>query len=339
MSTDITTIIIYGIIVSAVSFLLIYLLTPLTIRILLRTGNTVQDYHKLNRPCIPRPAGPILLLGIVASGILLYMLLPDIKIIAILVTTIIAFVVGYIDDIRVMSGWFKPVALIGAGIPLVLLGAHSEHLNLIFGNSFIPILYIPLILLIIPIVGNTINSIDVFNGVVTGFLLIAMIPLLFSIAIFGSIDVFLIGLILFFGTLALYKFHRFPSKIFPGDSGTLLLGSMYGALSIAGNSEIIGVIALLPAVMNSFLFLSSVKKIVEHREIKTRPVTIDKNFKLKASADKNAPSTLVRIILAKEPLSEYDIIKKIFKLAIFSSILAFISIILQYYFTFGNISI
>ena len=110
MSTDITTIIIYGIIVSAVSFLLVYLLTPLTIRILLRTGNTVQDYHKLNRPCIPRPAGPILLLGIVASGILLYMLLPDIKIIAILVTTIIAFVVGYIDDIRVMPGWFKPVA-------------------------------------------------------------------------------------------------------------------------------------------------------------------------------------------------------------------------------------
>jgi UDP-N-acetylglucosamine--dolichyl-phosphate N-acetylglucosaminephosphotransferase len=165
-----------------------------------------------------------------------------------------------------------------------------------------------------------------------------MVPLLCSIAIFGSIDVFLTGLILFFGTLALYKFHRFPSKIFPGDSGTLLLGSMYGALSIAGNSEIIGVIALLPAVMNSFLFLSSVKKIVEHREIKTRPVTIDKDFKLKASSDRNAPSTLVRIILAKEPLSEYDIIKKIFKLAIFSSVLAFISIILQYYFTIGFIS-
>jgi UDP-N-acetylglucosamine--dolichyl-phosphate N-acetylglucosaminephosphotransferase len=336
---DLITIIIYGIIVSAVSFLLVYIITPLMIKFLLRNGKTVQDYHKLNRPQIPRPAGPILLLGIVVTGILLYILLPDIKIIAILSTTIIAFVVGYVDDIKVMPGWFKPVALIAAGLPLVLLGAHSEHLNLIFGTSFIPILYIPLILLIIPIVGNTINSIDVFNGVVTGFLLISMVPLLISIAIFGSIDVFLTGLILFFGTLALYKFHRFPSKIFPGDSGTLLLGAMYGALSIAGNSEIIGVIALLPAVMNSFLFLSSVKKIVEHREIKSRPVTIGKELKLKASADKNAPSTLVRIILAKEPLSEYDIIKKIFKLAIFSSALAFISIIMQYYFTIGIILI
>ena len=339
MPADLITIIMYGVVVSAVSFLLVYIITPLMIKFLLRNGKTVQDYHKLNRPQIPRPAGPILLLGIVVAGILLYILLPDIKIIAILSTTIIAFVVGYVDDIKVMPGWFKPVALIAAGLPLVLLGTHSEHLNLIFGTSFIPILYIPLILLIIPIVGNTINSIDVFNGVVTGFLLISMVPLLISIAIFGSIDVFLTGLILFFGTLALYKFHRFPSKIFPGDSGTLLLGAMYGALSIAGNSEIIGVIALLPAVMNSFLFLSSVKKIVEHREIKSRPVTIDKEFKLKASADKNAPSTLVRIILAKEPLSEYDIIKKIFKLAIFSSALAFISIILQYYFTIGIISI
>lgn len=57
----------------------------------------------------------------------------------------------------------------------------------------------------------------------------------------------------------MYQYHKFPSKIFLGDSGTLLLGSMYAGLSIVGNSEIIGVIALLPAVMNSFLFLSSVK--------------------------------------------------------------------------------
>ena len=159
-----------------------------------------------------------------------------------------------------------------------------------------------------------------------------MFPLLVSIAIFGSNEVFVAALPLLFGTIALYKYHKFPSKIFPGDSGTLLMGAMYGAIAIAGNSEIIAVVAILPAVMNSFLFLASVKKIVEHRKVKSRPVVLNEDFKLAASKEKDAPSTLVRLLLVDGPLSEKDVGCRIFRLAIFSSFLAFISIVIQYYF-------
>jgi UDP-N-acetylglucosamine--dolichyl-phosphate N-acetylglucosaminephosphotransferase len=162
--------------------------------------------------------------------------------------------------------------------------------------------------------------------------MIAMIPLLVSIAIFGSIEVFIASLPLLFATVAFYKYHKFPSRIFPGDSGTLLIGAMYGAIAVAGNSEVIGAIALLPAVMNSFLFLSSVKKIVEHRQVKSRPTVLMDDFKLVASKEKKAPTTLVRLILADGPLSEKEIGYQIFKLAAFTSFLAFISIIIQYHF-------
>jgi UDP-GlcNAc:undecaprenyl-phosphate/decaprenyl-phosphate GlcNAc-1-phosphate transferase len=117
----------------------------------------------------------------------------------------------------------------------------------------------------------------------------------------------------------------------------LVMGSMYGAVAIAGNSEIIGVIALLPAVMNSFLFLASVKKIVEHRQVKVRPTVMRSDFKLAASKEKNAPITLVRLILAEGPLSEKEIGYYISNLAVFSSSLAFISIFIQYYFLSGGI--
>jgi UDP-GlcNAc:undecaprenyl-phosphate/decaprenyl-phosphate GlcNAc-1-phosphate transferase len=237
-----------------------------------------------------------------------------------------------IDDKKVMPGWYKPIALIPAAIPLIVLGAHGTHLNLIFGDPSIPLLYIPLILIIIPVAGNTINSIDVLNGVASEAVIVAMIPLLVSIAVFGNTGVFLAALPLFFGMIAFYKFHRFPSKIFPGDSGTLLIGAMYGALAIAGSSEIIGVIALLPSVMNSFLFLDSVKKIVEHRQVKARPTVLMEDFKLMASKEKNAPTTLLRLILADGPLSEKEIGKKILKLAIYSSILALLTVVIQYYF-------
>jgi len=302
---------------------------------LISRGEVVQDYHKPDRPKVPRPAGPMLALGIAVAEILLYLLTWKIKVIAILLTTLIAFIVGLVDDRKVMPGWFKPVALVAAAIPLIALGAHGSHLNLIIGKADIPLLYIPLILIIIPIAGNTINSIDVLNGVASGFLIIAMIPLLVSIAIFGTNEIFIAALPLLFGTIALYKYHRFPSKIFPGDSGTLLIGAMYGAIAIVGNSEIIGAIALLPAVMNSFLFLSSVKKIVEHRQVKSRPTILMNDFKLVASKERRAPTTLVRLILAEGPLSEKEIGYQIFRLAIFTSILAIISSILQYIFILG----
>lgn len=330
---------IYGIIVSATSFFIVFFITRPFIAHLNKKGLVVQDYHKPGKPNIPRPAGPVLLLGIIISELLLYFLILDVRVISVLITTIIAFIIGYIDDMKTMPGWFKPATLILAAVPIIVLGSHGNYLGLIFDSAFIPILYIPLILSIISIVGNTINSIDVFNGVASGFIIITMIPLLVSVILFGNANAFLIGLPLLFGSMAIYHFHKFPSKIFLGDSGTLLLGSMYASISIVGNSEIIGVIALLPAVMNSFLFLSSVKRIIEHRQIKSRPVTICDDFRLMASKESSAPATLVRLILARGPLTEQEIIKRILILAIFSSILALISIVIQYSFMTGIISI
>jgi len=334
---DGTHIIVYGLIASAISFLLILYLTPKAIKSLTYKGNVVKDFHKPGTPHIPRPAGPVLLIGIVSAEAILYLMTLNIKVLAILLTTVIGFIIGLVDDKKPMPGWFKPLALVVAAVPLVILGAHGTHLNLVFGNVSIPILYIPLILIIIPIVANTINSIDVLNGVASGFVIISMIPLLTSIAIFGSNDVFIAALPLLFATIAFYKFHKIPSKIFPGDSGTVLIGSMYGALAIAGSSEIVGVIALLPAVMNSFLFLSSVKKIVEHREVKSRPTILMNDFRLAASKEKDAPITLLRLILVDGPLSEREIVHQIFRLALFSSLLAFLTIIIQYCFLTGLI--
>ncbi|MGB6672672.1 MAG: UDP-N-acetylglucosamine-1-phosphate transferase, partial [Candidatus Nitrosopolaris sp.] len=75
---------------------------------LIAKGSVVQDYHKPERPNIPRPAGPILIIGIAVAEIILYLLTRNIQVLAILLTTIIAFIVGLIDDKKVMPGWYKP---------------------------------------------------------------------------------------------------------------------------------------------------------------------------------------------------------------------------------------
>jgi len=309
-----------------IAFFVVFTMTPPLIKFLNKRNLVVKDMNKKEYVMVVRPGGPSLITGIVASEITLYMFLQMNEILAIIITTTAAFVIGYIDDRKVMGGWFKPVALAIAAIPIIVFGAYDSDLAFpIFGTVQIPVLYLALIIFMIPITGNTINSIDVLNGVASGFMVIASFSLSLCLFIVQNFEIAIVSLPLGFVSLAFYKYHKIPSKIFPGDSGALTLGAMYGAIAIVGSVEIIAAVALLPAVINSFLFLSSVKRIVEHREIKGKPVMFTDDNKLEATNDKAAPVTLVRLILAGGPMSEKQVAFAIFKLAIFSGILAIIT--------------
>ncbi|MEO9276960.1 MAG: glycosyltransferase 4 family protein [Nitrososphaera sp.] len=317
---------IIGIIISVIAFVTVYFTTPLLIKALAKRNMVVKDYNKPQTIMVPRPGGPSILAGILVSEITLYVFLQSVEILAIIITTSLAFFVGLADDRKVLGGWFKPLALAVAAVPIILLGAYVPHLEFpLFGMVKIPELYLALIIFIIPITGNTINSIDVLNGVASGFMTIASFALTICLVVIHNYDVALASLPLGFVSLAFYKYHKVPSKIFPGDSGALTLGAMYGSIAIVGHVEIIAAIALLPAVINSFLFLSSVKRIIEHRQIKANPVVHTEDFKLQATTDKAAPVTLVRLILAQGPLTEKEVGFIIFKLGLFSAALAIIT--------------
>jgi len=319
-----------AVVASAIAFFVVFGLVPPLIKMLTKKNWMVKDVNRIGGAMIPRPGGPVILAGIIASEISLYFLLPQHTfttkaIIALLITTSIGFIVGFIDDRKVMGGWFKPVALIAAAIPIILLGAYEPNLVFpLFGEVKIPALYLGLILIMIPITGNTINSIDVMNGIASGFMTIATFSLAIALFILQNYSIAILTLPLAFASLAFFRYHNFPAKIFPGDSGAITLGSAYGAIAIIGHVEVIAAIALLPAIINSFLFLSSVKRIVEHRQVKGPTVHTD-DHKITATKEIDAPITLVRLIVAAKPLTEKQIGNTIFKLAIFSGILAIIT--------------
>lgn len=318
--------IIPAIISCVVAFFTVFFTTPYLIKFLQKRNLVVKDVNKKDHVMIVRPGGPSIIAGIITSEFILYGFLQMNEILALIITSFIAFLIGYVDDRKVMGGWFKPIALIFAAAPIIFFGAYDSNLSFpLFGTVQIPALYLGLIIFMIPITGNTVNSIDVLNGVASGFMIIASFSLSIALFILQNYEMAIVSLPLGFVSLAFYKYHKVPSKIFPGDSGALALGGMYGAIAIMGHVEIIAAIALLPAVINSFLFLSSMKRIVEHRQIKGKPVEHTEDFKLRATKDKTAPITLVRLILAAGPLSEKQVGYAIFKLAIFSGILAIIT--------------
>jgi len=125
-----------------------------------------------------------------------------------------------------------------------------------------------------------------------------------------------------------YPFHMNPSKVFPGDSGSLALGAAFGAIVISGSMDLVGVVALIPAILNSFFVLSSVRSFMEHRNMKKRPVRLRDDYLLEASRDKDSPMTLSRMVLAGGPLSEQDVVSTIFVIELVAVCLSLITFIM-----------
>lgn len=71
--------------------------------------------------------------------------------------------------------------------------------------------------------------------------------------------------------LAFLMYNKYPAKIFPGDTGTLIIGAVIASFSIIKKIEIIGVILLLPQILE-FLF----KSIRRFGNKKYGPTRVDK---------------------------------------------------------------
>ena len=310
----------------ALTFSLTYLLTFALVKTLPKKGFVVEDYHKQGKPKIAWPGGPAILLSIVLVESILYSIYGDPRILSLILVTIIAGSIGFIDDLMKFNrGIIKPSLLILASLPILLLGTYDFHLTFpIFGSVRISMIYPILVLFAIPVVSNATNMIDVLNGALSGFMAITTLPLIFALILRSDYTILLAALPLIASSLAFYIFHRHPSKIFPGDSGSLTYGAMFCAIAIVGRVEIVAVIAILPAILNSFFILSSIKGLVEHRNIKTRPTVLLSDSRLAASEDPQAPATLVRMILIDGPLSEREVVLNIFKLSAFSAFLGMI---------------
>ncbi len=108
-----------------------------------------------------------------------------------------------------------------------------------------------------------------------------------------------------------FVFNRYPSKAFDGNSGSLMLGTMFASLAITGGVEIAAIIAIVPAILNSFYTLSSARGFIERRKMAARPTRLGEDGKMYASLERSSPNTLIRLILLSGPLEERDLVKNV----------------------------
>jgi len=317
------------VVVFVTTFLVTFILTPLVARTMRAHKIVGKDVHKVSKSEIPEMCGLAILLGLTIGALSYVLLFPSAvrETAAFIGTLLIAGFIGFVDDLRPLSARIKPLLTAFACLPILLLGTYTPFPVIpLLGPVRLTIVYpVLLIPIAIAVTSNAVNMMDVMNGSMAGT--VGIISLAVTAILFISCKttpaVLSAGLLA--AMLAFYYFNRYPAKVFGGDTGSLGVGAALGALSILGRIEAVMIVALIPHIMNAFYGLASVRGLRERREIRQRPTMLLDDGKLEASAEKRAPITLTRLILAKGPLGEREIVQGMMFLTAVSSILAFLT--------------
>ncbi|MGQ9781297.1 MAG: hypothetical protein ACUVQ8_03440 [Nitrososphaeria archaeon] len=318
------------VILSVACFVVTCLLTALSTMLLKKARFLVEDFHKKDKRLVPKPAGPAIFVGVALPLLFLFFHTSEMKYGAVLLSVSIIFLIGLIDDLMVLSGKLKMALTVLGSLPLLVFNVYDPHLVFpIFGSTRLILVYPLIVLAAIPVVANAVNMIDVYNGTVSGVTVLLALSQTFPLTLYGHFEDAIFPLLLFSASLAFYLFNRYPSRIFAGDSGSLLLGAFFGASAIVTRTEITSLVAFVPAILNGFYILASLRGIVEHRSIKVRPVYLNEEGLLVSSKERAAPMTLARLIVADGPLSEKKAASRIILLFAYSTLLAILTSLLM----------
>ena len=307
------------------TFAVTFLLIPVVAKFMKNHGITGKDVHKTVAPEIPEMCGIAVLLGLSIGVIGYAIMVPGSarEATAWLGTILMAGGIGIVDDRYPLGAKTKPLLTAVACVPILLIGTYVPYPVLPFiGEARLTIVYPLLIPLAIAVTSNAVNMMDVMNGAMPGTVAIIATMLTGILIVAGEWRIAVLSAGLLGAMLALFYFNRFPAKVFSGDTGSLAVGAALGGLAILGRVEVVVVVALMPQIMNAFYGLSSVGRLYERREIHQRPTKLLDDGRLAATAEKSAPITLARLILAVGPSTESEIVRGMMQLTVLSSILA-----------------
>ena len=308
-----------------VTYAVTFIATPIVAKAMKQRGITGKDVHKLSKAEIPEMCGLAVIIGLTIGTIVFVLVSPPVvrEAAAFVGTILIAGTIGIVDDLRPLGARIKPLLTALAGIPILVLGEYVPYPNIpLVGPVRFTIIYPILIPIAIAVTSNSINMMDVMNGAMPSTVAIISLTMVGLLLWSGDTAAATLASALVAAMLAYYHFNRYPSKVFGGDTGSLSVGAALGALAILGRIEAVTIVALIPQIMNSFYGLASVRGLRERREILQRPTQLLENGLLRASAQRDAPVTLARLILAAGPLGEREIVRAMVFLTCVSCLLA-----------------
>ena len=288
---------------------------------LLSFGIRGIDINKAEKPLIPESGGMLLLPGIW----ILTLLFVQLEIInplsyAILFVITCFAAMGFFDDgfrlFKKEEGWVR--YMINRGLILFLFTLPFTYLvsasTFESGEGILLYLYIIISGILILLTSSLANSFAGLNGweIGSSAILTGALTVMVSFSTIYTSTLVSLGLIMFGATLALYFFNKYPAKIFPGDSGTLLLGSFMGCMILFLDQWYIALCLFFPHVYDILLKVRTNRGDMSQKV--ERPYVLNDG---KLEVPNSGKLDFAKLIIHKlGPMPEKDVSRKIQKIVL-----------------------
>lgn len=295
-----------AIICGIISFLVTRLSMPKIISKLEKADIVGKDIHKSWKPVVAEMGGFGILFGFIIgifAGIGMHDLL-TFQLIIVLVVILLVGIIGIIDDLLVLSSKEKFFLLFLAGIPLIWAAPPN-----------VGILYLICIPIALSIGANITNMLAGLNGIESGLGIISLTSLTISCIILGKYDVTIISMSMLGALIAFLYFNKHPAKVFPGDTGTLIIGATIVCIAFIGRVKLIAFVVLLPNIIDAVLKFYSAG-VMERQQFEPTHVNADEKLVRPEVGFKS----LIRVVLRK-PIEEKKAVRIVWGIGIIFGII------------------
>ena len=240
----------------AVAFVVSFVATPVVKSFAMQVGaiDVPDKKRHIHSHPIPRMGGLAIFLGFLLSVLLFADITTQVR--GILLGAILISVVGAIDDIVNLNAWLKfGVQIIAAVIAVlsgVIINVVTNPMLLTDGQAItIGVLAVPVTILWIVAVTNSVNLIDGLDGLACGVSAIASMSMLVvsMLVSTSNSNVATILAALCGACLGFIPYNVNPAKIFMGDTGALLLGYILATASVIGMFKFYAIVTFILPVL------------------------------------------------------------------------------------------
>ena len=205
---------------------------------------------------IPRMGGLAIFLGFLLSVVLFADITRQVR--GILIGAVLIVACGAIDDVVNLRAWIKLLVQVAAAVIAVAHGVVIEFFSNpnIFSDSELLVLgwlSIPVTVLWIVGITNSVNLIDGLDGLAVGVSTIASVTMFVVALLVSEGNVALLLAALMGACLGFMPYNLNPAKIFMGDTGALLLGYVLSTVSVVGMFKTYALVTFVVPILALFL--------------------------------------------------------------------------------------
>ena len=247
-----------------VALVISFIATPLVKKLAYKVGavDVPKDNRRMHDHPIPRMGGLAIFIGCVASILLFADITRPLQ--GILLGSCLIVAVGVVDDAHPLGAGVKFILQIVAALIAVWHGVIIQTIAnpFFFGDNpywNFGIWAVPITVIWIVAVTNSVNLIDGLDGLADGVSTIGAFTMLIIALLMGDLEIAVITAALVGACVGFIPYNRNPAKIFMGDTGSTFLGFMLATVSVIGLFKLYAMISfIVPFIILGFPIFDTV---------------------------------------------------------------------------------